>query len=308
MIDSDAHFCSPGPISSASHKTTHKKETNTHRQTVRWTQSQEYFKEVSMLEKIFSEYPGLLGTTVHLRFLMWRFKHLAFGPGRVLPRSQDKKDYWPMVPYGLISDEKWSRTHMYKKVMVPRVVRNGAYSSYCSTSLVCIGWAWESSVIRGRMHFPTSFVGHALYSLVNPTLTLLLAEDCHDDGDSSERTGDLTPIHHTCISCLANTRAHRPSKTTLSKWFSTSLVEVVDTDLNLKHLRRQTSTRSVTRWEGSDIICLCNEGGGDLSEYILLNSADSSSLSEKVITLTEGITYWLSRLNFELKTQPQRPR
>jgi len=231
---------------------------------------------------------------------MWRFKRLAFGPGRVLPRSQDKKDHWPMVPYGLISDEKWSRTHMYKKVMVPWVVRNGPNSSDYSTSLVCIGWAWERSVIRGRMHFPTSCVGPALYSLVNPTLTLLLAEDCHDDGDSSERTGDLTPIHHTCISCPANKRAHRPSKTMLSKWFSTSLVEVVDTDLNLKHLRRQTSTRSVTRWEGSDIIRLCNEGGGDLSEYILLNSADSSSLSEKVITLTEGITYWMSRLNFEL--------
>jgi len=31
-------------------------------------------------------------------------------------------------------------------------------------------------------------------------------------------------------------------------------------------------------------------GGGDLGEYIFLNSADSSSLSEEVITLTEGIT------------------
>jgi len=40
-----AHFFSRWPISSASHKTTHKKETNTHRQSVRWTQSQESFKE-----------------------------------------------------------------------------------------------------------------------------------------------------------------------------------------------------------------------------------------------------------------------
>jgi len=70
MIDSDAHFCLPGPISSASHKTTHKKETNTHRQSVQWTQSQEYFKEELIVEKLFSEYPGLLGATAHLCFLV----------------------------------------------------------------------------------------------------------------------------------------------------------------------------------------------------------------------------------------------
>jgi len=29
-----------------------------------------------------------------------------------------------MVPYGPISDEKWSRTRIYKKVMVPWTVRN----------------------------------------------------------------------------------------------------------------------------------------------------------------------------------------
>ena len=39
MIDLDAHFCSPGHISSASHKTTHNQETNTHWQSVKWTQS-----------------------------------------------------------------------------------------------------------------------------------------------------------------------------------------------------------------------------------------------------------------------------
>jgi len=33
-----------------------------------------------------------------------------------------------MVPYGPISDEKWSRTHIYKKVMVQWVVRNGPNS------------------------------------------------------------------------------------------------------------------------------------------------------------------------------------
>jgi len=30
-----------------------------------------------------------------------------------------------MVPHGPISDEKWSRTHIYKKIMVPCVVRSG---------------------------------------------------------------------------------------------------------------------------------------------------------------------------------------
>ena len=59
MIDSDAHFCSPGPISNASHKTTHKKETSTPRQSVRWTQSREYFEEELIVEKLFSEYPIL---------------------------------------------------------------------------------------------------------------------------------------------------------------------------------------------------------------------------------------------------------
>ena len=57
--------------------------------------------------------PDLLGAT-HLRFLVWHVKRLAFGPGRVLPRSQGKKDRWPTIPYGPISDEKWSQTHIYK--------------------------------------------------------------------------------------------------------------------------------------------------------------------------------------------------
>jgi len=128
MIDLDAHFCSPGPISSTAHKTTHKKETNTHRQIVWWTQSQGYFNEELIKEKLFSEYPGLLGATAHLHFLVWRFKRFVSGPGRVLPRSQGKQDHWPMVPYGPMSDEKWSRTHIYQKVMVPWVVRIGPNS------------------------------------------------------------------------------------------------------------------------------------------------------------------------------------
>jgi len=45
-----------------------------------------------------------------------------------------------------------------------------------------------------------------------------------------------------------------------------------------------------------------NEGkrGPRRVQYIFLNSADSSSLSGKVITLTEGITFWMSRLNLNV--------
>jgi hypothetical protein len=41
-------------------------------------------------------------------------------------------------------------------------------------------------------------------------------------------------------------------------------------------------------------------GEGDLGEYIFWDFPDSSSLSEKVITWTAGITYWMSRMNFEV--------
>ena len=59
MIDSDSHFCSPGPTSSALHKTTHKKERNTQRQRPRWTHSQECLKEELMV-------PEIDGTSDHL--------------------------------------------------------------------------------------------------------------------------------------------------------------------------------------------------------------------------------------------------
>jgi len=42
--------------------------------------------------------PGLLGTTSQVRFLVWRFKRLAFGPGRVFPRSQTIDPWSHMVP------------------------------------------------------------------------------------------------------------------------------------------------------------------------------------------------------------------
>jgi len=74
------------------------------------------------VEKLFSEYP-ILGRV------------LPRNPGRVPPRRQEKQDYWPMVPYGPISDEKWSRTHIYKKVMVQWVVRNGPNSYLMSITI-----------------------------------------------------------------------------------------------------------------------------------------------------------------------------
>ena len=40
-------------------------------------------------------------------------------------REDRKKRRWLMVPFGPRSDEKWSRIHIYKRVMVPWVVRNG---------------------------------------------------------------------------------------------------------------------------------------------------------------------------------------
>jgi len=139
MIDSDAHFCSPGPIASASHKSTHKKETNTHRQSVWFTQSQEYFKEELIVGKWFGEYP-ILGRV------------LPRSPGCVLPRSQETKDHLLRVPYCPICDEKWSRTHIFKKFMVPWVVRNSPnnYLNVLSTDLSTrsIDHGWYRRSIR----------------------------------------------------------------------------------------------------------------------------------------------------------------
>ena len=65
----------------------------------------------------------VLESSVHLRFLVWRFKRLAFGPGRVFPRSQEKKDH-----------DLWS--HMAREVM-----RNGP--GYTSTKASWSHEWWE---------------------------------------------------------------------------------------------------------------------------------------------------------------------
>ena len=73
-----------------------------------------------------AHHPTFWVPTAHLRFLVWRFKRLAFGPGRIFPRSQEKKDHdlwsqkwWEMVPdihlqksHGPMSGEKWSNIYL----------------------------------------------------------------------------------------------------------------------------------------------------------------------------------------------------
>ena len=67
-----------------------------------------------------AHHPAFWVPTAHLRFLVWRFKRLAFGPGRTddFSEKSGKKGPWLMVLYGPRSDEKWSQIHIYKRVMV----------------------------------------------------------------------------------------------------------------------------------------------------------------------------------------------
>jgi len=60
-----------------------------------------------------AHHPAFWVPTAHLRFLVWRCKHLAFGRGRVFPRSQEEEDH-----------NLWFH-------MVPAVMRNGP--GYTST-------------------------------------------------------------------------------------------------------------------------------------------------------------------------------
>ena len=57
--------------------------------------------------------PAFWVPIAHLRFLVWRFNRLAFGPGCVFPRSREKQD------------------HDLRSHMVPEVMRNGP--GYTST-------------------------------------------------------------------------------------------------------------------------------------------------------------------------------
>ena len=108
LIDLDAHLCSPGPISSASHKTTHNQETNTHRQSVLWTQSQE---EELIVEKLLSEYPILyppLG--------LWTRPRCPKKSGLLTYGPIWSHNWWEMVPdthlqksHGPIGGEKYSQ-------------------------------------------------------------------------------------------------------------------------------------------------------------------------------------------------------
>jgi len=72
-----------------------------------------------------AHHPAFWVTTAHLHFLVWRFKRLAFGLGRVFPRSQEKKDH-----------NLWS--HIVREVM-----RNGP--GYTSTKESWSHEWWEMS-------------------------------------------------------------------------------------------------------------------------------------------------------------------
>ena len=81
-----------------------------------------------------AHHPAFWVPTVHLRFLVWRFKRLALGPGRVFPRSQGKKDH-----------DFWSH-------MVPEVMRNGP--GYTSTKELWSHEWWEMVLTSIWMKIP----------------------------------------------------------------------------------------------------------------------------------------------------------
>jgi len=69
--------------------------------------------------------PGLLGAHCSLALPRVTFKRLSLWARPRFSEKSGEKGPWLMVPYGPRSDEKWSRIHIYKRVMVPWVVRNG---------------------------------------------------------------------------------------------------------------------------------------------------------------------------------------
>ena len=71
--------------------------------------------------------PGLLGAHCSLALPSPRvtLQTLGLWARPRFPEKSGKTGPWLMVPYGPRSDEKWSRIHIYKRIMVPWVVRNG---------------------------------------------------------------------------------------------------------------------------------------------------------------------------------------
>jgi len=68
--------------------------------------------------------PGLLGAHCSLALSRVTLQTLGLWAQPRFPEKYEKKGPWLMVPYGTRSDEKCSRIHIYKRVMVPWVVRN----------------------------------------------------------------------------------------------------------------------------------------------------------------------------------------
>ena len=83
-----------------------------------------------------AHHPAFWVPTAHLRFLVWRLKGSAFGPGRVFPRSQGKKDH-----------DLWSP-------MVQEVMRNGP--GYISTKESWYHEWWEMVPTSIWMSIPST--------------------------------------------------------------------------------------------------------------------------------------------------------
>ena len=69
--------------------------------------------------------PGLLGVHYSLALPRVTLQTLGLWVRPRFPEKSGKTSPWFAVPYGPRNDEKWSRIHIYKRVMVTRVVRNG---------------------------------------------------------------------------------------------------------------------------------------------------------------------------------------
>ena len=68
---------------------------------------------------------GLLGAHCSLALARVTLQTLGLWARPCFSEKSGKKTPWLMVPYGPWNDDKWSRIHIYKIVMVPWVVRNG---------------------------------------------------------------------------------------------------------------------------------------------------------------------------------------
>ena len=91
--------------------------------------------------------PGLLGTHYSLALPRVTLQTLALWVQRRFSEKSGENGPWLIVPYGSRSDEKWSRIYIYKRVMVPWVVRNGP-NIY---SHLCCARCWQTHPTRAHL-------------------------------------------------------------------------------------------------------------------------------------------------------------